>query len=228
MFISSPYISHYQTHLKMCKPLPSGLWPLVLARYLGASPSLPFGSNCHWPGLEDRPRGSSHWIASFGLGHGSGSFLLLWCSFRGTETSLFWLSPWLRTCFYSYTPSPSLKVGYVLFGFNPDERRVVPKDISLVLHVMKHRIWIARNDFRFHGIQQSFHDNLHSVFCLPPFFPGTLSKNVSKVWAPTAPLQSSMASPWSPWVPLRRWLYHLQTQVSISIFLLVFFSWHLL
>ena len=93
---------------------------------------------------------------------------------------LFFYCPLAENLFLLLHTFPSLKVGYVLFGFNPDERRVVPKGISLVLHVMKHRIWIARNDFRFHGIQQSFHDNLHSVFACLHFSLGLFSKKFLK------------------------------------------------
>ena len=42
---------------------------------------------------------------------------------------------------------------HVLFGFDPDELRVVPNDFVYMLNVCKFFSWHARNDFRFRGVQ---------------------------------------------------------------------------
>ena len=91
------------------------------------------------------------------------------------------LLAWVQSHLFFLLPTfPGLSVRHVLFGFNPDERRVVPRGISFVLHVMKHRIWIARNDFRFRGVKPSFHDCLHSVFTRLRFSLGLFSKRFLK------------------------------------------------
>lgn len=71
------------------------------------------------------------------------------------------LLAWVQGLLFSTLPSfPGLEVRHVLFGFSPDERRVVPKVFSYLLGLVKHRVWISRNDFRFRDIQPSFQDSL--------------------------------------------------------------------
>ena len=48
---------------------------------------------------------------------------------------------------------PSLSCRHVLFGFDPDELRVVRNVFIYMLNVYKYFIWRARNDFRFRDVQ---------------------------------------------------------------------------
>ena len=44
---------------------------------------------------------------------------------------------------------PVILCRHALFGFDPDELRVVPRVFVYILNVCKYFIWLARNDFRF-------------------------------------------------------------------------------
>ena len=44
---------------------------------------------------------------------------------------------------------PALLARHILFGFNPDELRAVPRLFVYLLQVCKYHIWLQRNDFRF-------------------------------------------------------------------------------
>lgn len=71
--------------------------------------------------------------------------------------------------------SPSLLCRHVLFGFNPDELRCVPRIFVYILNVCKFYIWRTRNDFRFRDVPPSALDLIASVracvrFHLPLFF----------------------------------------------------------
>ena len=50
---------------------------------------------------------------------------------------------------------PSLLCWHVLFGFNSDELRVVPRGFVYMLNVCKYFLWSARNDYRFRDIAPS-------------------------------------------------------------------------
>ena len=44
---------------------------------------------------------------------------------------------------------PVILCRHALFGFDPDELRVVPSVFLYILNVCKYIIWLARDDFRF-------------------------------------------------------------------------------
>ena len=55
---------------------------------------------------------------------------------------------------FSFSPAcPSLICCHVLFGFNPEELRSVPRIFVYLLNVCKYFIWLARNHFRFRDIR---------------------------------------------------------------------------
>ena len=49
--------------------------------------------------------------------------------------------------------SPVLLLRHVLFVFNLDELRIIPRVFVYILNVCKFYIWLARNDFRFRSLQ---------------------------------------------------------------------------
>ena len=61
---------------------------------------------------------------------------------------------WLQSLmFLSFSCCPSLTCHHVLFGFAPDELRIVPYVFVYMPNVCKYFIWHACNDFRFHDVQ---------------------------------------------------------------------------
>ena len=48
---------------------------------------------------------------------------------------------------------PTLSIRHVLFGFDPNEIRIVPNVFVYMLNDCKYFIWHARNDFRFRDVQ---------------------------------------------------------------------------
>ena len=49
--------------------------------------------------------------------------------------------------------SPVVLLRHVLFGFNLDEVRILPRVFVYILNLCKFGIWLARNDFRFRSLQ---------------------------------------------------------------------------
>ena len=61
---------------------------------------------------------------------------------------------WLQSLMFRYSPmSPVLLLRHVLFGFNLEELRLLPRVFVYILNVCKFCIWLARNDFRFRSLQ---------------------------------------------------------------------------
>ena len=61
---------------------------------------------------------------------------------------------WLQSLMFRYSPmSPVLLLRHVLFGFNLEELRNLPRVFVYILNVCKFYIWLARNDFRFRSLQ---------------------------------------------------------------------------
>ena len=57
---------------------------------------------------------------------------------------------WLQSLMFRYSSmSPVLLLRHLLFGFNLDELRILPRVFVYILNVCKFCIWLARNDFRF-------------------------------------------------------------------------------
>ena len=75
----------------------------------------------------------------------------------GTLSHLFFYCPlaqsvlsWLQSLMFLFSPTcPVILCRHVLFGFDSDELRVVPRVFVYILNVCKYLIWLARNDFRF-------------------------------------------------------------------------------
>lgn len=97
-------------------------------------------------------------LFSFGLNYGVSCFCRL---APETLDHLFFSCPlaqsvlsWLQSLmFRSSSRCPSLCCRHVLFGFDPDEFRIVPNVFVYMLNVCKYFIWTARNDFRFRDVQ---------------------------------------------------------------------------
>ena len=61
---------------------------------------------------------------------------------------------WLQSLMFRYSPMfPVLLLRHVLFGFNLEELRLLPRVFVYILNVCKFCIWLARNDFRFRSLQ---------------------------------------------------------------------------
>ena len=97
-------------------------------------------------------------LFSFGLNYGVSCFCRL---VPETSEHLFFSCPlaqsvlsWLQSLMLWSSPRcPTLSSRHVLFGFDPDELRVVPNVFVYMLNVCKFFIWHARNDFRIRGVQ---------------------------------------------------------------------------
>lgn len=97
-------------------------------------------------------------LFSFGLNYGVSCFCR---TAPETPEHLFFSCPlahsvlsWLQSLLFRSSPRcPSLSCRHVLFGFNPEELRVVPNVFVYMLNVCKYFIWHARNDFRFRDVQ---------------------------------------------------------------------------
>ena len=88
------------------------------------------------------------------------------------QSVLAWLSSLMYRC---SNLSPSLECRHVLFGFNRDELRCVPRVFVYILNVCKYFLWMTRNDFRFRDVAPSALTVLENVrvrvrFNLPVFF----------------------------------------------------------
>ena len=60
---------------------------------------------------------------------------------------------WLQSLLFAFSPMfPVILCRHVLFGFNSDELRVMPRIFVYLLNLSKFLIWHSRNDFRFRGI----------------------------------------------------------------------------
>ena len=83
---------------------------------------------------------------------------------------------WLYSLMFRCSPlAPSLLCCHVLFGFNRDELRCVPRVFVYMLNVSKYFLWLARNDFHFRDVAPSAVTVLENVmvrvrFSLPLFF----------------------------------------------------------
>ena len=83
---------------------------------------------------------------------------------------------WFQSLLFSFSPQcPSIVCRHVLFGFNSDELRRVPRVFVYILNVCKFFIWHARNDYRFRDIRPGALVVIEKVkarvkFHLPLFF----------------------------------------------------------
>ena len=97
-------------------------------------------------------------LFSFGLNYGVSCFCRM---APETPEHLFFSCPlaqsvlsWLQSLmFHTSSRYPSLICRHVLFGFDPDELRIVPYVFLYMLNVCKYFIWQAHNDFRFRDVQ---------------------------------------------------------------------------
>ena len=83
---------------------------------------------------------------------------------------------WLYSLMFRCSPlALSLLCCHVLFGFNQDELRCVPRVFVYILNVSKYSLWLARNDFCFCDVAPSAVTVLENVkvrvrFNLPLLF----------------------------------------------------------
>ena len=71
---------------------------------------------------------------------------------------------WFQSLLFRCSPlSTVLVCRHLLFGFSPDELRVVPRGLVYALNVLKYFIWLARNDHRFRDIRPSAVEVLENV-----------------------------------------------------------------
>ena len=83
---------------------------------------------------------------------------------------------WIQSLLFLSAPlSPTILLRHVLFGFNPDELRVVPRVFSLFAACVKFLIRNQRNDFRFRSVRPGALSLLAGLrsrlrFYLPVFF----------------------------------------------------------
>ena len=71
---------------------------------------------------------------------------------------------WVQSLLVLAVPSaPSLCLRHVLFGFDIAEFTVVPRVFVYLINLAKHRIWLARNDFRFRNRMPSAVDVIAAV-----------------------------------------------------------------
>lgn len=118
-------------------------------------------------------------LSSFGYNHSTTCF----CGFpMETCEHLFFSCPlarsaldWTQSLLFNACPvAPSLLVRHILFGFNSDELRAVPRLFVYLLQVCKYHIWLQRNDFRFRSERPSAVSLIASIksrvkFYLPLF-----------------------------------------------------------
>jgi len=84
---------------------------------------------------------------------------------------------WVQSLFVLAVPSaPSLCLRHVLFGFDIAEFTVIPLIFSYLINLAEHRIWLARNDFRFRNQLPSAVDVIAAVRSQACF--------ILKLWSP--------------------------------------------
>ena len=119
-------------------------------------------------------------LSSFGYNHST----LCFCGFpMETSEHLFFTCPlarsgidWIQSLLYIAAPvAPPLVLRHILFGFNPDELRCVPRIFVYLILVCKYLIWIQRNDYRFRSVRPSAVNLISGIrarvtFFLPLFF----------------------------------------------------------
>jgi len=95
---------------------------------------------------------------------------------------------WVQSLLVFAVPSaPSLCLRHVLFGFDIAEFTVIPLVFSYLINLAKHRIWLARNDFRLRNQLPSAVDVIAAVrsqacFILKLWFPKCPRRFFIKQW----------------------------------------------
>ena len=96
---------------------------------------------------------------------------------------------WIQSLLFLAVPSaPPLCLHHVLFGFDVAEFTVVPLVFSYLINLAEHRIWLARNDFRFRNQLPSVVDVIAAVrsqvsFALRLWFPKCAHQFFVKQWS---------------------------------------------
>ena len=75
--------------------------------------------------------------------------------------------------------APSMCLRHVLFGFDLAEYVIIPHVFVYLMNLSKHRIWLARNDFRFRNLLPSAVDFISSVRSQACFILKVLFRNCS-------------------------------------------------
>ena len=103
---------------------------------------------------------------------------------------------WIQSLLVLAVPSaPSLCLRHVLFGFDAAEFTVIPLVFSYLINLAKHRIWLARNDFRFRNQLPSAVDVIAPVrsqacFVLNLWFPKCARRFFVKQWGASGVIAS--------------------------------------
>ena len=103
---------------------------------------------------------------------------------------------WVQSLLTLAVPSaPSLCLRHVLFGFDIAESTVIPLVFSYLLNLAKHRIWLARNDFRFRNQLPSAVDVIAAIrsqasFVLKLWFPKCARRFFIKQWGASGVIAS--------------------------------------
>ena len=62
------------------------------------------------------------------------------------------LFPWIQSCISTFLKKPfSLLPRHILFGFSPEERKIIPSIFPYLLNLVCYFIWLARNAFYHEG-----------------------------------------------------------------------------
>ena len=103
---------------------------------------------------------------------------------------------WIQSLLFLAVPSaPSLCLRHVLFGFDIAEFTVIPRVFAYLVNLAKHRIWLARNDFRFRNQLPSAVDVIAAVrsqacFVLRLWFPKCRRRFFIKQWGASGVIAS--------------------------------------
>ena len=103
---------------------------------------------------------------------------------------------WVQSLLVSAVPSArSLCLRHVLFGFDIAGFTVIPLVFSYLINLAKHRIWLARNDFRFRNQLPSAVDVIAAVrsqvcFVLQLWFPKCARQFFVKQWGASGVIAS--------------------------------------
>ena len=133
-------------------------WPFTWSQLFWFSLDCPV-IDISWQIAHEVPRTGHRLVSTFGMSHIS---IACFCYLSSVETLdhlffscplaqavLSWLQSLLSRCSALISPLMCL---HVLFRFNSDELRVVPRGFVYMLNVCKYFLWSARNDYRFRDI----------------------------------------------------------------------------
>ena len=91
------------------------------------------------------------------------------------------LFPWIQSFISAFLKKLYILLPrHILFGFSPDERKVIPSIFPYLLYLVCYFIWLARNDFYHRGLPLSANSIKQSVRSRP-------SENLNNVFKSVQP-----------------------------------------